>query len=74
MSPLSEARKRANNKYDAKAYDKLLARLPKGKKAEIQSHAEQRDESINGFVNRAINETIERDITTDKEGAHTDDH
>ena len=36
-------------------------RMPKGKKATIQAHAEARSESVNGFINRAIQETMERD-------------
>lgn len=57
----SEARIKANNRYNAKAYDRINIAAPKGRKAEIKAHAEQRGESINGFVNRAIAETIERD-------------
>jgi len=59
--PLSEARKRANRKYDAKTYEQLLIRVPKGKKAVLQAHAVTMKESLNGFVNRAIDETVERD-------------
>ena len=58
---LSEARKRANAKYNAKAYEQLPIRVPKGKKKQIQEHAEARGESTNAFINRAIEETIERD-------------
>lgn len=60
--PASEARMRANAKYNLKAYDRIELKVPKGKKAELQAHAaKQGDNSLNGFVNRAINETIERD-------------
>ena len=59
--PISEARKRANAKYNAKAYEQLITRLPKGKKIDLQAHAKKKGESLNGFVNRAIDETIERD-------------
>ena len=61
MSPLSEARRRANKKYNAKAYDEIKVRVNKGRKADVQSHAEARRESVNGFINRAISETMERD-------------
>lgn len=61
MSPLSEARRRANEKYNAKAYDEIKVRVNKGRKAEVQSHAEACGESVNGFINRAISETMERD-------------
>ena len=42
-------------------YDVYQIRMPKGKKATIQGHAEAQGESLNGFINRAINETMERD-------------
>ena len=48
-------------RYEDKAYDKVLVRFPKGKKDIIKAHAEKNGESVNGFVNRAINETIQRD-------------
>ena len=58
---ISEARKRANRKYNEKAYDRIELKVPKGKKESLQAHAAQQDESLNGFVNRAIDETVERD-------------
>ena len=51
--PISEARRKANERYNAKAYDEIKVRVPKGHKAELQAHAEQRNESLNGFINRA---------------------
>lgn len=60
MVHISEARKRANDKYIEKL-DEIKTRVPKGRKAEIQAHAEQQGESLNGFIVRAIDETIERD-------------
>ena len=59
--PKTDAQKRATQKYDAKAYDRIGLIVPKGKKANLQAHAESSGESLNGFVNRAIDETIERD-------------
>ena len=44
------------NKYNAKAYDRINLTMPKGKKEVIQNHAEERGESTNAFINRAINE------------------
>ena len=65
--PVSEARKKANRKYDAKTYDQVSFRFPKGKKSELQAHAAAHDESLNGFVNRAIDEAVERDNVKDGE-------
>ena len=58
---LTTARKKANAKYEAKAYDKTLIRLPKGRLDEIRAHIEPAGESLNGFIGRAITETMERD-------------
>ena len=52
---------RAQNKYIAKAYDRINLTVPKGQKDHIQAHAEARSESVNGFIGRAISETMERD-------------
>lgn len=38
-----------------------LPPLPKGKKEIIQAHAEARGESVNGFINRAIDAVMEQD-------------
>lgn len=43
-------------RYEDKAYDKVLVRMPKGRKDEIQTFAAQTGESVNGFINRAIGE------------------
>lgn len=48
-------------RYSAKNYDQFLVRVKKGRKDEIQAHAEARGESVNGFVVRAISEAMERD-------------
>ena len=53
----------SKNKWIASAYDRVNLTVPKGKKDEIKSHAESTGESVNGFINRAIDEAIERDKT-----------
>ena len=50
------------NRYMAKAYDRISLIVPKGQKDLIQAHAEAQGESTNGFINRAISETMERDV------------
>ena len=53
---------RAQNKYISKAYDRINLNVPKGQKAIIKEHAERYDGgSINGFIKRAIAETMQRD-------------
>ncbi len=51
----------SKNKWMAKAYDRVNLTMPKGRKEEVKTHAEARGESVNGFINRAISETMERD-------------
>ena len=59
--PISEARRRANEKYNAKAYEQIQVRVKVGAKDIITAHAESKGESVNAFINRAITETMERD-------------
>lgn len=58
----TEAQKRAIKKYDEERIDRIPLRVPKGKKEAIQAHAESQNESVNAFLNRAIDETIARDL------------
>ena len=48
-------------RYQDKAYDKILVRMPKGRKDEIKAHAEAKGKSVNGFINEAVDEKMERD-------------
>ncbi len=50
----SQARIAANNRYNAKAYDRINIAVPKGKKEKIQAEAQKNGESINAYINRAI--------------------
>lgn len=59
--PASKAQQKAVNKYMAANYDRVNLTLPKGRKDEIKAHADAQGESVNGFINRAISETMERD-------------
>ena len=58
---VSKAQQKAVAKYMSKAYDEIKLRVKKGKREEIKEHAEARGESVNGFINRAIDNQIERD-------------
>lgn len=58
---VSKAQQKAQNKWIAKAYDRVNLTLPKGQKDIVQTHASTRGESVNGFIGRAITETMERD-------------
>ena len=50
-----------HEEYTKNKYEDLRIRVPKGKKEEIRRHADKRGESLNAFVNRAIDEAMERE-------------
>lgn len=58
---VSKAQQKATNKWIAKTYDRINLTVPKGRKEEIKAHAEAQNESVNGFISRAIDETMQRD-------------
>lgn len=60
MPEKTQAQKKAQKKY-MERFAIARVRLPIDKYGQIQSHAEAQGESVNGFITRAIDETIERD-------------
>lgn len=56
-----KASTRAKNKYNAENYERISLVVPKGKKEAIKNHAESQGESLNGFISRAIDETMQHD-------------
>ena len=63
---VSKAQQAAQNKWIAKAYDRINLTVEKGKRDIIKAHAAQKDGgSVNAFINRAIDETMERDSGAD---------
>ena len=59
--PATKAQQKAVTKYMKENYDEIKVRVEKGRRDKIKAHAEARGESVNGFIGRAINETMERD-------------
>lgn len=50
------------NRYNEKAYDRINLTVPKGQKEVIKAHADKFDDgSVNGFIQRAIQVTMELD-------------
>ncbi|ANU42541.1 ABC transporter ATP-binding protein [Flavonifractor plautii] len=49
------------NQWQKDNVDRVNLTMPKGKKDIIRAHAEAQGESTTGFINRAIDETMERD-------------
>lgn len=62
MSQHYQQRKAANERY-LNTQDRIAIRVSKesGLKAAIEQHAAARGESVQGFIVRAIRETMERD-------------
>ena len=64
--PVSDAQKRATTKYVRNNYDRHVLTMPKDRKPTLQAHAAAMGESLNAFVNRAIEEALERDKSKNK--------
>ena len=62
---VSAAQRKATDKYLEK-FDEMRVRVPAGRKAAIKAHAEVQGESLNGFIIRAMDETMERDDAATK--------
>ena len=60
MPEKTEAQKRAQKAYMEK-FAVARVRMDREKYEAVQAHAEAHSESVNGFINRAIEETMERD-------------
>jgi len=59
--PKTKTTAQIKNDYARKVYDDVRLQVKKGQKEIIKAHAEVRGESLNGFINRAIQEAMERD-------------
>lgn len=51
----------SHNKYIAKAYDRFNLFMPKGRKDVVRAEADRQGQSLNGYINQAISERMERD-------------
>lgn len=60
MPERSDALKKAQQKY-MERFSVARVRMEHDKYERVQAHAEARGESVNGFINRAIDEAMERD-------------
>lgn len=58
---VSKKQQASVNRYIAKSYDRINLTVPKGKKERIQSYAQSIGESVNGFINRAIDEAMKEE-------------
>lgn len=58
---VSKAQQKAVTKYVKNKYDRFGLTMPKGDLDAIKAHAEARGESVNGFINRAVKEVMEKE-------------
>ena len=54
----TKAQQKAVHKYVKTNYDRLELTVPKGRKEEIKAFAAAQGETVNGFINRLINEAM----------------
>lgn len=60
MGKVSEKQKESAKRYNDKTYDKISIIVKKGKKDYIKDFVFHTGESMNAFINRAIDECIEK--------------
>lgn len=56
-----ESRNKYFTEYKKKNYKRIPLEVSKEQFEQIKKHSEDRGESVNGFIKRAINETMERE-------------
>lgn len=59
--PTENKKSEYRNDWISKTYDRINLTVPKGRKEAVKAHAEAQGESLNAFINRAIQEAMERD-------------
>lgn len=63
---MSDQRKEYLYKYQKDKLKRIPLDVPISDYEQIKAHAETRKESVNGFIKRAINDTMERDNKMDQ--------
>lgn len=58
---MAERKAKWQNDYISRTYDRINLTVEKGKKDIIKAHADSMSESVNGFINRAIDEAMARE-------------
>lgn len=61
MPGKTDAQKRAQEKY-MEHISRVEITMSTEKRQRLQAHVKRQGESVNAFVNRAIDETMERDV------------
>ncbi|MCR5599122.1 MAG: antitoxin [Ruminococcus sp.] len=50
----------SKNKYNAKAYDRIALQVKKGQREVIRAHAEAQGLSLNGYINKLIEQDMKQ--------------
>lgn len=58
---ISKAQQKSVRKYVKQNYDLFQVMFPKGQKDVIKAQAEKQKESINQYINKAVNERLKRE-------------
>lgn len=59
---VSKAKQKANRKWNENNLERIYVTVKKGQKSIIENAAKQNNQSVNAYINQAINEKMERDI------------
>lgn len=57
----SKAHQKATEKYNKKAYERIMLRVKTGKKQIIEKYCKLTNNSINNYINTAIDHQLEKD-------------
>lgn len=65
--PLTEKKKASNAKWDAANLKRMSLAVPVDLHDRMREHVKETGETVNGFIKRAIDETIIRDKSDDRQ-------
>ena len=55
---MSKPTNAVKDRWNAKAYDDVRVRIPKGRKADVEAYAKQQGESVNGMINNYLRSVL----------------
>ena len=58
----TKAQQKANRKWNENNLERIYLTVKKGQKAIIEDNAKKNNQSLNAYINQAIQEKMERDI------------
>ena len=55
---MGKSSSKVKDRYNAKTYDEMKIRVPKGRKADVEAYAKAQGESVNGLVNNFLRNAV----------------